>query len=107
MQQFTTEPIGGISSVFSKCIPPQDSPQFLIKGIMSTSLDFRMGFYYSFDPNNGEFCRPFPLQAACTWWMIVMAPNNPRDDPELRGKLEGVWKAILGNRGFSLLQRAG
>jgi hypothetical protein len=50
-------------------------------------LDFRMGFYYSFDPNNGEFCRPFPIQAAFTWCMIVMAPNNRWGDPVLRGKL--------------------
>ena len=42
-----------------------------------------------------NFCSPFPLQTVCIRRMIVMAPNNPRDDPVLRGKLEGVWKASL------------
>jgi hypothetical protein len=62
---------------------PLAFPQVLIKGIMSTSLDFRMGFYYSFDPSNDEFCRPFPLQTVCICCMIVMPPNNRRDDPVL------------------------
>ena len=50
---FLIGPIGGISSVFSKCIPLPDTPQHLIKSIMSTPLDFRMGFYYRFDLSNG------------------------------------------------------
>jgi hypothetical protein len=46
------------------------------------------------------------IQLACACCMIGMFPNNRRGDPVLRGKLEGVWKAIRGNQGFSLWLRA-
>jgi hypothetical protein len=34
-----------------------------------------MRFYYRLDLSNGEFCRPFPLQASCTCCSIVTTPN--------------------------------
>jgi hypothetical protein len=83
--QTTFAPYNGISS----CAAPERS-----LCIMSTSLDFQMGFYYRLEQRNPEFCRPLLLQLACACCMIGMSPNNRRDDPVLLGKLEAVWKAI-------------
>jgi hypothetical protein len=45
--------IGGIRALFQDWLSIHATPRLPIKSIMSTSLDFRMGFYYSFDPNSG------------------------------------------------------
>ena len=60
---------------FSGLLSIHATPRLLIKGNMSTSLDFQMRFYYRFDLSNGEFCRPLPLQPAFTCCMTVMIPN--------------------------------
>jgi hypothetical protein len=76
-------PIGEISSVFSKCIPLPDSPQLLIKSIMSTSMDFRMGSYYSLDPSNedrivNELIHKFTHNIEMPWIFPGIPPTGKR-----------------------------